>query len=1187
MLGFGLALVVALVLAVGLGVAWLFATESGARFVLVRGVAATDGALEVGAVSGRFSEGLVLTDIRYRDPQRDVAIDRLMLRLGVTALVRGLLVVEELESSVVRYTSLEALPASAGGSVSLPALPLSIRVERATLAGIALEGADDPPVVERIVLAGSADGTTAYVQRLEARVAGYFVSIQGGLGWQEGVLVDGIVSWSGRFGDRPLLGSADVTGRWPLFSIEQELLEPLALTTTGNVLLGESPAFDLVVGVPELGSIAVAGGLDADGMAWRARVEASDLDPAGLVPAWPGLVSVEGILSASLEPAFRVASDDLELVASLGTETLTVDFAGAFEPPRLDIERLVAVLGANRAEISGSIAESLDLAMTADFADLSGIAALAGREEIRALAEPARFATSLTGSGTAELAVTGELAAPLVTGSVRVEGSSFAGLPLALTLDFATPTAANDSIRVDRLEASLGASRVAGSGSIGADVLGAPASWRASTAPVEIALEAGFDDLAELAVLAGREELGALIGRELPLAGLDGQAQATLRITGSPSRPDVAADVRASDVVYDRLRLTSATLDAALGLYPGSTARLGVSATAPDWSGELRADGRLADGAWSGTLQSLALDEPWLGAWSLEAPVGLVVGPGRVELDDACLVHADSALCGGLRYGGDADQLNLRAADFELAVLNPLLPPTLSLAGRVSLDAALDSPTSRPTGTLTARGGEIDISLAMSEADVVTTTLGSVSVDAALDGYGLDVEAGIASLASGHADLALHTDDLRNPDAAIGGRLSANWPDLAALALLSPAIGQVGGTLSVAIDVGGTAASPEVSGNATVDGGSVAIPEWGIRVDRIDATAQSAGGGSLGRSLDFSGSGFLEDQEIRISGMTELDPAAGWPTRINLNGENLLVANRPDAVVFASPDFDVDIRLPRIDVSGTVRVPEALISVEQIAGQGVPASPDSVVHGRVEGESIRPLEVTADVRVELGDSVRYTGSNLDVGLDGALAVSYASGLSPTASGSVSLAGRYDAYGQSLTLERGELLFAGPLDDPAVDVLAVREIGATTVGIRLTGTLRAPSPSLFSDPLMSDANALSYLMFGRPLSASDDEETASLQSAALALGLQQALPVVQRVGETLGLDELSIEMSEVDAGALMAGKYLSPRVYMSYTYGLFNRIGGFLLRYDINERFSIETRSGDEKSMDLLYSIEKE
>jgi translocation and assembly module TamB len=88
-------------------------------------------------------------------------------------------------------------------------------------------------------------------------------------------------------------------------------------------------------------------------------------------------------------------------------------------------------------------------------------------------------------------------------------------------------------------------------------------------------------------------------------------------------------------------------------------------------------------------------------------------------------------------------------------------------------------------------------------------------------------------------------------------------------------------------------------------------------------------------------------------------------------------------------------------------------------------------------------------------------------------------------------------------------------------------------------------------------------------------------------LQQALPVVQRLGNSLGLDELTVQSTTTDAGELMAGKYLSPRVYIRYSYGLFNRIGGLLLRFKVNERLSIETRSGDQKSMDLLYTVEKD
>ena len=342
-----------------------------------------------------------------------------------------------------------------------------------------------------------------------------------------------------------------------------------------------------------------------------------------------------------------------------------------------------------------------------------------------------------------------------------------------------------------------------------------------------------------------------------------------------------------------------------------------------------------------------------------------------------------------------------------------------------------------------------------------------------------------------------------------------------------------------------------------------------------------------GGSLSFSGSGQIDEGQIRLTGTTDLDATAGWPTRVRIEGTSLPVARQPDVNVYASPELELAVVLPNIDVTGRILIPTADISVDQLPAQAVRVSPDSVVHGGMDVASGRPIVVTANVNVELGDDVNYTGSGLDAALSGNINLNYQSGISPDASGSLSLAGTYDAFGQLLTLQRGELLFAGPLENPALDVLAVREIGTTTVGVRLSGTLQSPLPSIYSDPQMSEVNALSYLRFGRPISSTDDTETATLESTAVALGLQQALPAIQRVGETIGLDELSIEPTEVDAGALMAGKYLSPRVYMSYTYGLFNRLGGFLLRYDINDRLSLETRSGSEKSMDLLYSIEKD
>ena len=101
------------------------------------------------------------------------------------------------------------------------------------------------------------------------------------------------------------------------------------------------------------------------------------------------------------------------------------------------------------------------------------------------------------------------------------------------------------------------------------------------------------------------------------------------------------------------------------------------------------------------------------------------------------------------------------------------------------------------------------------------------------------------------------------------------------------------------------------------------------------------------------------------------------------------------------------------------------------------------------------------------------------------------------------------------------------------------------------------------------------------------EAASLESTAVSMGLRQALPVIQRAGETVGLDELTVQTTAAAAGELMAGTHLSPRLYVRYTYGLFNRIGGLMLHFRLTDRLSLETRSGDEKSMDILYVVEKD
>ena len=98
-------------------------------------------------------------------------------------------------------------------------------------------------------------------------------------------------------------------------------------------------------------------------------------------------------------------------------------------------------------------------------------------------------------------------------------------------------------------------------------------------------------------------------------------------------------------------------------------------------------------------------------------------------------------------------------------------------------------------------------------------------------------------------------------------------------------------------------------------------------------------------------------------------------------------------------------------------------------------------------------------------------------------------------------GRYRAYGQRLDVENGRLLFTGsPLDNPGLDIRAVRRVNDIVVGLQIRGRARQPELELFSIPAMGQTDTLSYLILGRPMDGASASEGEVVAKAALALGL---------------------------------------------------------------------------------------
>jgi translocation and assembly module TamB len=252
---------------------------------------------------------------------------------------------------------------------------------------------------------------------------------------------------------------------------------------------------------------------------------------------------------------------------------------------------------------------------------------------------------------------------------------------------------------------------------------------------------------------------------------------------------------------------------------------------------------------------------------------------------------------------------------------------------------------------------------------------------------------------------------------------------------------------------------------------------------------------------------------------------------------------------------------------------------------------DGKVVASVAQDSALPL--TAAVNVKLGDKIAITGYGLDATVTGQLLVRESPGVPTTGSGQLTVAGRYKAYGQDLTIKDGRLLFAGtPLDNPRLSITAMREIDdKLSTGLRIAGSAQRPVVTVISDPNVGEADALSYLVTGRSLnevgSASGSSQDA-LASATQSLEGAAGGLVAKRIGQRLGLDEAGVEENEMIGGsALTVGEYLSPRLYLSYGVGLFEPGEVIALRYKLSEDIGVKVQRGTQETRaGVEYRIEK-
>jgi translocation and assembly module TamB len=601
------------------------------------------------------------------------------------------------------------------------------------------------------------------------------------------------------------------------------------------------------------------------------------------------------------------------------------------------------------------------------------------------------------------------------------------------------------------------------------------------------------------------------------------------------------------------------------------------------------ANGSAGGGTWRGTLRTLDLDVPAAGSWTLAGPAAVTASAETIEVDRLCEVSGPARICAA---GIWRDERGWRAATeltaVPLALAASFLPPDLEISGaveggveaRAGADGAI-----AVVADLRPGPGELVYPLTDGGTETLLFGRGSLTASAGAGGLEASLELPLPELGSAAAALELPGYRLAGApadDQRISGTLTANITDLGFLQAFSEQLDDTAGRL--------------VAGRALLEDGRAAVPELGIRLTelRLLATGEESPGGEepLGGGLGplrIEGAVRSGEGTLTLNGVAPPIPGPEHPIRLEVAGRRFLAMNTPEIRMLADPDLEVTFDGARLAVTGEVAVPEAEVEIGRPPRAAAVPSADVVYVGEEPQDEAAGLPIAMRVRVVLGKDVEIDVMGLAAEPEGSLLLVEEPGRATRATGEIDLAGgTYRAYGQDLTIERGRLIFAGPVDNPRIDLRAYREArDGVVAGLEAAGTLERPEITLWSEPPMDQSNQLSYLLLGRPIGQAGSEDGDLLANAATSLGIKGGNLLAERLAARYGLEEARIETEGgVEEASLVLGKYLSPRLYVAYGVGLFEAANTLRIRYLLSSKWTLEATTGESNAADLLYTIER-
>ncbi|GAC1328609.1 MAG: translocation/assembly module TamB domain-containing protein [Collimonas sp.] len=687
----------------------------------------------------------------------------------------------------------------------------------------------------------------------------------------------------------------------------------------------------------------------------------------------------------------------------------------------------------------------------------------------------------------------------------------------------------------------------------------------------------------------------------------DVQADLNAKLNSANNRLAVSIDGRGlhgTGMALDKLNLNLA------GSYGAHTLKLDSSGTLHGKPLHLTmaAQGQLSEGksgyGWQGQISELQNQgTPRIG---LAAPLTMNAEAGRLVLGATRLNVADAHIDlknfsydnGKIRSAGTIDALNVATI---LGLMHEFGGPELPLKTDLVLDSSWDFSLAenlagylqivRRSGDLRVNPGRGDISLGLSELTLrADLQSGQVKLDSRLAASRIGTLNAELQLALQHNGGRWTVSD----SSALSGHAKLQVPQLKPVgALIGPQVA-FDGSLAMDLDLAGQLGKPMLSGKVTGDKLAVTLFDQGIKLKDGTARLNLADNVVDLQQLEFHGG----DGTIRATGRLQLGHD-NPDLSASVIAERLQLFASPDRQLMLSGQARIANVKEQLHVDGKFTVDSALFDMPK---RSAPVLGDDVVivrkdvkaraaplteQERIAKAAQKPAggaTPVMNVEVDFGNDFRFRGSGADILLRGTMQVRSDPYQPLRATGTIRVAsGSYEVFGRKLAIERGLINFQGPIDNPNINILAMKRNQEVEAGAEITGNPSNLRVKLVSEPNVSDEEKLSWLMFGH---GSDSSGLGQRQAAGQALALLGNYGG-KKIAQGIGFDEFSIGSS--DSGieneqVVSLGKVITEKINLGYEQSLTSAASILKVTWQFSRRWSMVMRGGTINGLEVLYNL---